>query len=84
LAYRVVLDEPVRAQLRDAPAQLQGYIDGIVAFLRADPTGASVVFPVIATEDYRTIVVADGRGFLYYRVFEDRQLVVIVHLTWLG
>ena len=27
---------------------------------------------------------SDGRGFLYYRVFEDRQLVVNVHPTWLG
>jgi hypothetical protein len=43
-----------------------------------------VIFPVIATEDYRTIVFSGGRGFLCYRVFEDRQLVVIVHPTWLG
>jgi hypothetical protein len=71
LAYRVILDEQVRAQLRDAPAQLQGYIDGIVAF------------PVIAGESYTTIVFADGRGFLDYRVFEERQVVVVVNLAWL-
>jgi hypothetical protein len=39
---------------------------------------------VIAGERYRTIVFADGRGFLDYRVIEDRQVVVIVDLTWLG
>jgi hypothetical protein len=83
LAYRVILDEQVRAQLRDAPAQLQGYIDGIIAFLRTDPSTASVAFPVIAGEHYRTIVFADGRGFLDYRVFEDRQVVVVVNLAWL-
>jgi hypothetical protein len=66
LAYRVILDEQVRIQLRDAPAQLQGYIDGIVAFLRTNPSTASVAFPVIAGESYHTIVFADGRGFLDY------------------
>jgi hypothetical protein len=35
-------------------------------------------------EDYRTITFASGRGFLDYEVFEDRQLVVIDELTWLG
>jgi hypothetical protein len=83
LAYRVILDKQVRAQLRDAPAQLQGYIDGIVAFLRTDPNAASVAFPVIPGESYRTIVFADGRGFLDYRVFEERQVVVVVNLAWL-
>jgi hypothetical protein len=29
-------------------------------------------------------VFADGRGFLDYQIFEDRQLVVIDELTWLG
>jgi hypothetical protein len=82
LVYRVILDEHVRAQLRDAPAQLQGYIDGIIAFLRTDPSTASVAFPVIAGEHYRTIVFADGRGFLDYRVFEDRQVVVVVNLCY--
>jgi hypothetical protein len=41
-------------------------------------------FPVIAGEDYRTIVSANGRGFLDYQVSEDLQLVVIDELTWLG
>jgi hypothetical protein len=83
LAYRVILDEQVRAQLRDAPPQLQGYIDGIVAFLRVDPTAASVAFPVIVGENYRTIVFAGGRGFLDYHVLEARQVVVIVNVSWL-
>ena len=84
MAYRVLLTEQVRAQLRDAPAQLQGYIDGIVAFLRVDPTSASAAFPVIRGPDYRTIVFADGQGFLDYEVFEDQGMVVLDRLTWLG
>jgi hypothetical protein len=38
---------------------------------------------VIAGEDYRTIIFADGRGFLDYKGFEDRHLVVVDELTWL-
>ena len=34
--------------------------------------------------DFRTIVFANGCGFLDYQVFEDRQLVVIDELTSLG
>jgi hypothetical protein len=42
-----------------------------------------VAFPVIVGESYRTIVFADGHGFLDYEVFEDQKLVVIDELTWL-
>jgi hypothetical protein len=84
LAYRVRLDPRVQLQLREAPAQLQGFVAGIVAFLRTDPISVTAAFPVIVGDDYRTIVFADGRGFLDYEVFEDRQLVVIDELTWLG
>jgi hypothetical protein len=83
LAYRVRLTDRVRLQLHDAPPQLQGFVAGIIAFLQADPSAASVAFPVMTGEDYRTIVFADGRGFLDYQVFEDRKLVVIDELTWL-
>jgi hypothetical protein len=38
--------------------------------------------PIIAGEHYRTIVFAEGRGFLDNRVFEARQVVVIVNLAW--
>ena len=82
MAYRVILADRVATQLRDAATQLQGYIDGVVAFLRVDPTAASVAFPIIVGEDFRTIVFADGRGFLDYQVAEGRRVVLIVDLTW--
>lgn len=80
----MLLTEQVRAQLRDAPPPLQGYIDGLVAFLRVDPTSASAAFPVIRGHLYRTIVFADGQGFLDFEVFEDQGVVVLDRLTWLG
>ena len=84
MTYRVRLDPRVQLQLREAPAQLLGYVVGIVAFLRIDPLSVTAAFPVIVGDEYRTIVFANGRGFLDFEVFEDRQLVVIDDLTWLG
>jgi hypothetical protein len=84
LTYRVRLDEHARLQLHDAPPQLQGFVAGIVAILRVDPVSATAAFPVVVGDDFRTIIFDRGRGFLDYEVFEDRQLVVIDELTWLG
>jgi hypothetical protein len=58
-------------------------VDGIVAFLRADPSAASVAFTLVGGEDYKTIIFAGGRGFLGYHVFEQERAVVLVDLTWL-
>jgi hypothetical protein len=80
--YSVFLTTSVEAQLRNAPPQLQGYVAGIVALLRADPTAASVVFDIIEGERYRTIVFPEGRGFLDYQVFEERHLIVLTDLIW--
>ena len=83
MSYRVRLAERARLQLHDAPPQLQGLVAGIIAFLQVDPSATSVAFPVIVGDDYRTIVFADGHGFLDHQVFEKQRLVVIDELTWL-
>jgi hypothetical protein len=80
--YSVVVGLRVREQLRNAPPQLQGYVAGIVAVLRADPTAASAMFPILGTDEYRTVIFPGGRGFLDYQVFEDQRVVVLVSLTW--
>ena len=43
---------------RDAPPQLQGFVAGSIAFLRTDPASATAAFPVIARDEFRTIVEA--------------------------
>jgi hypothetical protein len=83
LAYRVVAAQAVREQLRGAPAQLQGYVAGIVAVLRVDPTTASAAFHAQILDDARVAVFAAGRGFLSYWVLEDDKVVVLLDLTWL-
>ena len=67
MAYRVRLTDRVRLQLQDAPPQLQGFVAGVVAFLQVDPSAASVAFPVITHEDYRTIVLRMAVGSLITR-----------------
>jgi hypothetical protein len=80
--YSVFLTTSVEAQPRNAPPQLQGYVAGIVALLRADPTAASIVFDIIEGDRYRTMIFPDGRGFLDYQVFADQRLIVLVDLIW--
>jgi hypothetical protein len=82
LAYQVVLARRVDAQLRDASPELRGYVAGVVALLRTDPSVGTAAFPVIREPEYNTIVFPDGRGFLGYHVFEERRLVVLVDLAW--
>jgi lactoylglutathione lyase len=84
LTYRVLAARRVRDQLREAPPELRGYVDGIVAFLRVDPTAASVAFVLVGGSDYKTIIFAEGRGFLGYHVLEEQRVVVLVDLAWIG
>jgi hypothetical protein len=58
-------------------------VDGVVAFLREDPAAASVAFMLLGERDFKTIIFAQGRGFLRYHIFEEQRVVVLVHLTWL-
>ena len=83
MTYRVLTARKVCEQLKGAPPQLRGYVDGIVAFLRTDPASASVAFVLLGGPDYKTIVFAEGRGFLDYHIFEEQRVVVLVDLTWL-
>jgi hypothetical protein len=82
LAYQVVVAHSVREQLRSAPPELRGYVAGVVALLRADPTVGTAAFPVVRGAAYRTVVFPEGRAFLDYQVFEQQRLVVLVDLTW--
>jgi hypothetical protein len=83
LAYRVLAAPKVRAHLRDAPLELRGYLDGVISFLRVDPTAASVAFAIVGGSDFKTIIFGEGRGFLDYQVFEEQRVVVLVDLVWL-
>ena len=84
MAYQVILARRVLEQLRDAPPELQGYVDGVVAFLRADPTATSVAFTFVGGPDYNTISFPDGRGFLGYHVLEAERVVLLVDLIRTG
>jgi hypothetical protein len=62
-----VVTDRVRQQLADAPPILLGYVAGITAILRVDPTTASTVFQIRRVDDAAwTVTFAAGRGFLTY------------------
>lgn len=82
MTYQVVLDDRVREQLRVAPAELRGYVSGVVAVLRTDPAGGTFAFTIIGGPDYKRVVFPDTQGFLDFRVFEDKRLIVLVDLSW--
>jgi hypothetical protein len=82
LAYRIVLARRLHEQLRDAPPELRGYVAGVVALLRTDPSVGTAAFPVVRGPDYHTIVFPQRRGFLDYHIVEEQRLVVLVDLTW--
>ena len=42
--YQVLVTQEVRQRLRGAPPMLVGYVAGIIAVLRVDPTEASMIF----------------------------------------
>jgi hypothetical protein len=79
----VLAARKVREQLEGAPPELRGYVDGVVAFLRTDPSEASVAFVLVGGSDYKTIIFGRGRGFLDFHIFEEQRVVVLVDLVWI-
>jgi hypothetical protein len=49
----------VREQLEGAPPELRGNVDGIVAFLRVDPSAASVAFDFHLFEEQGVVVLVE-------------------------
>jgi hypothetical protein len=82
LAFRVVAQPAVRDQLDEAPAELRGYMAGVVAVLRVDPVAVSAAFETRLDDDVRTALFARGRGFLNYWVIERRRAVILLSVTW--
>lgn len=83
--HQIVLTPRARQQLHDAPPTLQGYVTGITAVLRVDPTTASAAIQIRQAGDGTwTATFAEGRGFLTYRVIQYQQAVVLLDWTWAG
>ena len=62
-----------------------GYVDGILAVLRVDPSAATAAFEVrVVDDDYREAIFAGGRGVVGYWLLEELRTVAVVNVTWLG
>ena len=83
--YTVVLSSRVRQQLDGAPSIVQGYLAGISAILRIDPTSASTILDIQWTEgEAWTATYALGQGFVTYWVLEAQERVVLLDWVWAG
>ena len=81
--YQVLVTQRVRQQLRDAPPTLVGYVAGIIAVLRVDPTEASMIFRRRRLGDASwTVSFGRAQGLLTYWVLPAEQIVVLLDLTW--
>jgi hypothetical protein len=83
--YQVVVTHQVRQRLRDAPPFLVGYVAGIIAVLRVDPTEASMIFRMHRLGDAGwTVTFGTARGSLTYWVVQAERIVVLLDVTWAG
>jgi hypothetical protein len=83
--YQVLVTQRVRQQLRHAPPTLVGYVAGIIAVLRVDPTEASMIFRIRRLGDAGwTVTFGAAQGSLTYWVVQAEQLVVLLDLTRAG
>jgi hypothetical protein len=83
--YEVVVTHRVRQQLADAPSMLVGFVAGVTAVLRVDPTQASMSFQLRRIgDDAWTVTFGAGRGLLTYWVVRTERIVVVLELTWTG
>ena len=83
--YQVLVTQQVRQRLRGAPPMLVGYVAGIIAVLRVDPTEASMIFRRRRLGDGGwTVTFGTAQGLLTYWVVQAEQLVVLLDLTWAG
>ena len=83
--YQVLVAQRLHQRLRGAPPLLAGWVAGIVAVLRVDPTEASMIFRRrrLAGTGWMVTFGAAG-GLLTYWVLEPERIVVLLDLTWAG
>jgi hypothetical protein len=83
--YQVLVTHRVRRRLGDAPPFLVGYVAGVIAVLRVDPTQASMIFRRRRLGDVGwTVAFGAAQGLLTYGLVQPEQLVVLLDLRWAG
>jgi hypothetical protein len=83
--YQVLVTQRFHLRLRDAPPLLAGWVAGIIAVLRVDPTEASMIFRRRRLDDgvWRVTFGVAG-GLLTYWVLQPERIVVLLDLAWAG
>jgi hypothetical protein len=83
LAYRIVTDAQVRAQIRALPASALPEVAEVISVLQLTPWNGSPYNPENPDSPMRQWRFAHGRGFLTYLVLDDQDRVDLLNLIWL-
>jgi hypothetical protein len=79
VAYRIVTDPQVRAQIRALPAKVLHEFADVMGVLELTPWNENK-----PDSPMRQWPLAGGRGFVTYLVLDDQDRVDVLNVTWLG
>ncbi len=84
MAYRIVTDSQVRAQIRALPVEALPLIAEALSVLGLTPWNGRPYRRSDPDGWMRNLDFADARGFITYLVLEDQDRVDVVNVTWFG
>lgn len=84
MAYRIVTDSRVRAQIRALPGEALPLIAEALSVLELTPWNGRPYNAADPDGWMRHLDLADERGFITYLVLDDQDRVDVLNVTWLG
>ena len=84
MAYRIVTDPQVRAEIRALPAEVLPLLAEAMGVLELTPWNGRPYNEADPDGWMRQLDFADDRGFVTYLVLDDQDRVDVLRVTWLG
>lgn len=84
MAYRIVTDPQVRAEIRALPAEVLPLLADAMGVLALTPWNGRPYNEADPDGWMRQLDFADDRGFITYLVLDDQDRVDVLRVTWLG
>jgi hypothetical protein len=84
VAYRIVTDPQVRAQIRALPADVLPAFADLMGLLELTPWAGPPYHQDNPDSPMRQLPLAGGRGFVTYLILDDQDRVDLLDITWFG
>jgi hypothetical protein len=84
VAYRIVTDPHVRAQIRALPTEVLPALAELMAVVELVPWSAPPYHEENPDSPMRQLPLAGGRGFVTYMVLDSQDRVDLLDITWFG